>query len=54
MKTALGITLRGEQACIKRFIDTDTFDENDDEDLSPIDFIINYAEPIGRETSSKK
>ena len=40
LKTALGIMIRGETACIKNFIEQDNGEEEDDCDYSPVDFII--------------
>ena len=42
MKTALGLMVRGEDAFIKRVIETDTLEEHEYLELSPIDFMINY------------
>lgn len=46
MKTALGIMLRGESASVKRFLDSDSQDEEggEEQDMSPVDFVISYAE----------
>jgi hypothetical protein len=50
MKTALGLMIKGENAFIKRVIETDSLEEYEYLELSPIDFMINYQEPIQRQS----
>lgn len=54
MKTALGIILRGEAACIAYFIEEQDEDEDDQTDFTPVDFIIMPPMPpkIVREKST--
>jgi len=40
MKTALGIILRGEAACVAYFIEEPDQEENDSTEFTPVDFII--------------
>lgn len=48
LKTALGIMLRGYSTSVKRFLDSDSQDEEDNgsdqKDMSPVDFVVNYIE----------
>lgn len=39
-KTALGYMMRGEAACVKKVLQPDNDDEEDEEDFTPVEFII--------------
>lgn len=48
MRTALGLMIRGEEVFIKRVLETDILEDHEYLELTPIDFMINYKEPLAR------